>query len=77
MSALPGRATRADGPSVLVQARISPDIRDEIFEAAARSGVSIAYYLETLLGQVIEADGRLPVVRSPRPQREELPIPAA
>lgn len=46
-------------------------------EAAAQSGVSIAYYMEALIQQLVDENGTLPLVDSPRPQREELPIPAA
>ncbi|MCT2085606.1 hypothetical protein M3D75_05710 [Microbacterium enclense] len=56
---------------------MSPRARAEVQEAAERSGVSIAYYLEALIDQLVEDNGRLPVIASPRPQREELPIPAA
>ncbi|HAS33468.1 MAG: hypothetical protein CMH38_14200 [Microbacterium sp.] len=78
MSAMKRRARRADGaPTVLLQGRVSPEARAEVQEAAERSGVSIAYYLEALIDQLVEDNGRLPIIASPRPQKEELPIPAA
>jgi hypothetical protein len=48
-----------------------------VHEAAERSGVSIAYYMEALIHQLVEENGALPAIPSPRPQLEELPIPAA
>jgi hypothetical protein len=42
--------------------------------AAAESGVSIAYYLEALVSQLIRDNGALPTVARPRPQDMELPI---
>jgi len=78
MSAIKARARRADNaPTVLLQGRVSPDTRAEVQAAAAESGVSIAYYLDALIMQLVEERGSLPVVDRPRPQREELPIPAA
>src|SRR3546814_17921429 len=72
------RARRADGaPTVLLQGRVSPEARAEVQEAAERSGVSIAYYLEALIDQLVEDNGRLPIIASPRPPKEALPIPAA
>ncbi|MDR7184611.1 hypothetical protein J2X85_001634 [Microbacterium trichothecenolyticum] len=78
MSAMKSRARRTDGaPTVLLQGRVSPEARAEVQEAAERSGVSIAYYLEGLIGQLVEEQGQLPVIPPPRLQREMLPIPAA
>ena len=72
------RARRTDGaPTVLLQGRVSPEARAEVQEAAERSGVSIAYYLESLIGQLVEENGQLPAVSPPRLQKEMLPIPAA
>ncbi|NUU08424.1 hypothetical protein [Leifsonia sp. C5G2] len=78
MSAIRTRARRAEGsPTVLLQGRVAPHARAAVQEAAARSGVSIAYYLEALITQIEDTEGALPTIASPRPQREELPIPAA
>lgn len=75
MSAKKGRARRpAAAPTVLLQGRVSPESRAAVQEAAERSGVSIAYYLDTLIDQLAEEHGRLPVIPSPRPQKETLPI---
>lgn len=77
MSAIRTRARRAEGsPTVLLQGRVSPTARAEVQAAAARSGVSIAYYMEALIDQLVDQYGSLPLVASPRPQREELPISA-
>jgi len=78
MSAIKGRAKRADNaPTVLLQARVTPDVREEVKAAAAASGVSLAYYLDTFLRELVQLNGALPLVAAPRPQAEELPIPAA
>ena len=72
------RARRREGsPTVLLQGRVAPEACAAVQDAAARSGVSIAYYVEALINQLIEETGVLPLVSSPRPHREELPIPAA
>lgn len=78
MSAIRTRARRREGsPTVLLQGRVAPDARAAVQEAAERSGVSIAYYMEALIHQLVDENGALPMIASPRPQREELPIPAA
>lgn len=78
MSAIKGRARRQENvPTVLLQARIAPEVRQEVQAAAAASGVSIAFYLETFLRDQIRTQGALPLVARPQPQSEELPIPAA
>ena len=78
MSAIKGRHRRAENsPTVLLQARVAPEIREEIQAAAAASGVSIAYYLENFFRQQIREQGSLPTVELPRRQALELPIPAA
>lgn len=78
MSAIKGRAKRADNaPTVLLQARVTPDVREEVKAAAEASGVSVAYYLDTFLRELVRMNGALPRVAVPRPQAEELPIPAA
>ncbi len=78
MSAHQYRARRRQGsPTVLLQSRVAPEVREAVQEAAASSGVSIAYYMEALIQQLVEENGTLPLVDGPRPQREELPIPAA
>jgi len=41
------------------------------------SGVSVAYYMDALIHRLVEENGHLPLVDRPRPQQEELPIPAA
>jgi len=78
MSAIKSRARRRQGaPTVLLQGRVAPEVREAVQDAAASSGVSIAYYIEALIHQLVEENGHLPLVDSPRPQQEELPIPAA
>lgn len=78
MSAIRTRARRREGsPTVLLQGRVAPEARAAVQAAAARSGVSIAYYMEALIQRLVEENGALPMIEGPRPQREELPIPAA
>jgi len=78
MSAIAGRQRRQENaPTVLLQARVAPEIREEVQAAAAASGVSIAYYLENMLRAQIYENGALPLVALPRPNNMELPIPAA
>jgi hypothetical protein len=78
MSAIRGLAHRPqNAPTVLLQGRVSPETRLEVRAAAAASGVSIAYYLEALVAQLITEQGCLPLVAHPRERSEELPIPAA
>jgi hypothetical protein len=78
MSAIAGRQRRQENaPTVLLQARVAPEIREEVQAAAAASGVSIAYYLENMLRAQISENGALPLVALPRPKNVELPIPAA
>jgi hypothetical protein len=76
MSAVQGRARRSREalPTVSLQARVSPDVRAEIEAAAAASGVSLAYYLDAFFKSQVDTFGSLPLVPSPRPQLEELPI---
>lgn len=78
MSAQRGRVRRTDNtPAVLLQSRVHPEIREAIYRAAADSGVSVGLYVEDVFRALMTEQGALPVVDSGRPQREELPIPAA
>lgn len=80
MSAVRGRAPRSRRnpvPTVSLQARVSLEVREGIEQAAATSGVSLAYYLESFFRDQLANNGQLPVVEVPRPQQEELHIPAA
>jgi len=79
MSQFERRITRRpdNAPTVLLQGRVSPEVRAEYKAAADASGVSVAYYLEALAAKLLDEHGSMPLVESPRPQREELPIPAA
>lgn len=68
MTRIVSRAQRPhNAPTVLLQARVAPEARSAVQEAAQRSGVSIAYYMEKLILQLDQA-GELPLV--PRPSRE-------
>lgn len=71
------RKRETNVPSVLLQARISPDLKDEVQAAAAASGVSTAFYLEALLRAQVDSGG-LPTIGRPRIHTElELPVTAA
>ena len=77
MSAGTSRIRRADNaPTVLLQGRVSPQVKDEVHLAAEASGVSLAYYLETLITDLVAAHGTLPLVAKPATKRtqQELPI---
>jgi len=75
MAVTKGTVTRTvNTPSVLLQARIDPALKDEIAAAAAESGVSTAYYLEALLRAQM-AEGFLPRIAPTRTRQQlELPI---
>ncbi|WP_281015896.1 hypothetical protein ACQ856_30625 (plasmid) [Mycolicibacterium psychrotolerans] len=80
MGAQPNRSRRPENaPTVLLQGRVAPSVRDEVRLAADASGVSLSYYLEALINDLVREQGCLPVV--PRPSRhsaqEELPIQLA
>jgi len=78
MAMEPGRARRrVNAPTVLLQVRVDPEIFALVNEAAAASGAAKALYMQTLLRDLADTGGRLPVLDIGRPQLEELPIPAA
>ena len=76
MSAPANRIRRADNsPTVLLQGRVSPQVKSEIAQAAEASGVSLAYYLEALFTDLVAEHGHLPLVATPsRHVQQELPI---
>lgn len=76
MSAPANRIRRADNsPTVLLQGRVSPQVKSEIAQAAEASGVSLAYYLEALFTDLVAEHGRLPLVATPsKHTQQELPI---
>ncbi len=73
------RTARPQGaPTVLLQARVAPEAHAAVKDAAARSGVTLALYMESLVRILTEETGEMPLVPNPKDrQREELPIPAA
>lgn len=73
------RASRAqNAPTVLLQGRVHPETRQAFKDAAAASGVSVAYYLDALAQTLLAERGSLPLVEDPRPIKQtELPIAAA
>jgi hypothetical protein len=82
MAQIKGRATRPKGvatATVLLQGRVPQEIRDEVTAAAEASGVSMAYYLEQLVRDLVAERGAMPTVAKPAHYRqsEELSIPAA
>ena len=71
------RALRApNAPTVLLQARVDPDARAAVQEAAQHSRVSIAYYMERLILQLAEQPDGLPMISPPVRQQEALDISA-
>ncbi len=62
------------GDMVLLQARVSPTAHEIVKDAATKSGVSIAYYVEALVQQLVAENGELPQISRPRPQTETLDI---
>lgn len=77
MSAGAGRNRRANNaPTVLLQGRVSPHVKDEVHLAAAASGVTLAYYLDTLITDLLAEHGTLPLVAKPgtKTTQQELPI---
>lgn len=77
MSTQPGRARRRDGAvTVLLQGKVTPERRTAVSAAADDSGLSLSFYLDTLVRH-LEENGGLPVFPRPKPQAEELPIQAA
>ena len=77
MSAPANRKRRAiNAPTVLFQGRISPSVKEEINQAAAASGVTMAYYLDTLIADLVAQHGALPLVATPatKTTQQELPI---
>lgn len=72
------RAQRSqNAPTVLLQARVAPEVRQAVKEAAERSGVSVAYYMEKFVRDLVDAHGALPTVTHPQRQKETLNVPAA
>lgn len=63
----------ANAATVLLQGRVAPEARAAVQAAAAKSGVSVAYYLEKFILD-LDRDGGLPVITPPRLQKETLPI---
>jgi hypothetical protein len=77
MSTQPGRVRQPDGLHlVLLQGRVRPERRQAVNTAAEDSGRSVGLYLDDLV-RYLEENGGLPVFPKPKPQPEELPIPAA
>ena len=77
MSAMANRKRRAtNAPTVLLQGRVSPQAKDEVHLAAAASGVTLAYYLDTLIADLVAEHGTLPLVAKPgvKNTQQELPI---
>ena len=80
MSAIAGRRRRpANAPTVLVQARVDPALREKVHRAAKAAGVSVARYMELLIAhEQLDENGR-PVwwPEDPNPTQEELPLKTA
>lgn len=74
-----GRISRpTEAPTELLQARVSPESRAACKAAAAASGATFSYYMDTLIQKLVKEHGSLPLVDNPRRHNgEELPIPDA
>ncbi|MGL5859594.1 MAG: hypothetical protein ACRC35_14555 [Angustibacter sp.] len=79
MAAVKGQRRRPDGaPSVLVQARVDPDIRDKLHRAAAACGVSLSVFVELLIQhEQLDARDRPLWWTDPLPTDQELPLKSA
>ena len=74
----PGRRTRRanDAPTVLLQGRVGPSARDAVREAADASGVTMSYYLDTLISKLVDENGAMPLVDPPaRNRANQLDLP--
>jgi len=77
MSAVRGRARRAENtPTVPLQGRVDPVVRQTLDAAAEASGLSLGLYVDLFVTRTLETEGKLPVLRLASHQ-EELPIEAA
>lgn len=77
MPAIKGRHTRAaNAPTVLLQARVDPKLREKAHRAAGALGISMASYMEHLLAhEELDANGRPVWWTDPAPaDQEELPL---
>lgn len=77
MSTPKGHERHPEGvATVPLQGRVLPEHRDAFNAAARASKLSVSLYMDSLI-QYLEEHGGLPVLAKPKPQLEELPIPAA
>ncbi len=73
MSPSRGVQRRPDNaPTVLMQGRVSPEARAAVQEAARASGVSVSFYLDAFIKNILRETGELPRVQPPKPQKETL-----
>ena len=76
MGASSRRVRRPDlAPTVMLQGRVDPEVRDAVAAAAAASGVSVSFYLEAMLRHQMSTGG-LPKVSPARTTQLELPLTA-
>lgn len=66
-------------PTVVMQGRVIPQVRDQVQAAAEASGVTMSYYLEALITELVRERGELPTVPKPGipSTQQELPIQMA
>ena len=62
----------ANADAVLLQGRVSSEVRAAVKDAATASGVSVSFYLDQLFKDMLATDGALPTVTPTRPQKETL-----
>lgn len=80
MAPIAGRQKRTDGtPAQLLQARVDPELKVRVFEAAKAVGLSVSAYVEQALAHAqeeLDDDGK-PVWwarQTKNPGQEELPL---
>ncbi len=76
MAAIKGRAKRpANVPTVILQARVRPAVRDKAHAAAAALGISVAAYIEQLVAhEQVDEKGRPLWWVCEDADQEELPL---
>lgn len=55
--------------AVQLNARVMPEVRMSLKEAAKASGLSVALYLDIFIGEILRDNGSLPVVQNTRSER--------
>jgi len=60
MSTIVGRLRRTDNaPTVLLQARVTPAVKEAVDRGAQASGLAISYYVDELIQSLLDTNGML------------------